>query len=135
MNPWLTILVVTVALLVSAGGGYLLVAGLFRLIANEPPAGSTPDPGELDRSDHPAEKVLRGGTWIGILERLATTASLLAGQVALVAVVVAIKGFGRFDQLKGNPAASEKFTVGTMASLLWAGAVGGLARLVLAWLA
>jgi len=76
------------------------------------------------------EEVLRGGTTIGYLERLAVVLSLLAGFPEAIAVVVAIKGIGRFSEL-ATSAARERFIVGTLASLLWAGAVGALARLAI----
>ena len=110
----LTVLIVVGALVVSCLLGWPVIASVLGRIPNE-------DKGE---------SVLRGGTYIGLLERAATTGSILAGQPALIAIVVAIKGFGRFDQLKGNPVASEKFTIGTLLSLTWATAVGALG----AWL-
>ncbi len=76
------------------------------------------------------EEVLRGGTTIGYLERLAVVLSLLAGFPEAIAVVVAIKGIGRFSEL-ATSAARERFIVGTLASLLWAGAVGAFARLAI----
>ncbi|WP_200847046.1 hypothetical protein [Microbacterium sp. 18062] len=76
------------------------------------------------------QEVLRGGTTIGYLERLAVVASLVAGYPEAIAVVVAIKGIGRFSEL-ATPAARERFIVGTLASLLWAGIVGALVRLAI----
>jgi hypothetical protein len=76
------------------------------------------------------QEVLRGGTVIGYLERLAVVASLVAGYPEAIAVVVAIKGIGRFSEL-ATPAARERFIVGTLASLLWAGLVGALVRLAI----
>ncbi len=75
-----------------------------------------------------ARTALRGGTWIGILERLAVTGCIVAGEPGGVAVVVAIKGLGRYPELKANPGASERFVIGTLASLLWSAAVGTLGR-------
>jgi hypothetical protein len=77
-----------------------------------------------------ATDALRGGTWIGYLERLAITGSIIAGFPTAIAVVVAIKGLGRYPELKGNPAASERFVIGTLASFLWA-TLCGVAGLVL----
>lgn len=76
---------------------------------------------------------LRGGTWIGVLERLAVTGTLLAGEPGGVAVVVAIKGLGRYPELRGGDDAgvSERFVIGTLASLVWSGAVGVLGRWLL----
>lgn len=76
------------------------------------------------------QEVLRGGTVIGYLERLAVVASLVGGFPEAVAVVVALKGIGRFSEL-ATPAARERFIVGTLASLLWAGLVGALVRLAI----
>lgn len=76
------------------------------------------------------QEVLRGGTVIGYLERLAVVASFVAGFPEAVAVVVALKGIGRFSEL-ATPAARERFIVGTLASLLWAGLVGALVRLAI----
>ena len=76
------------------------------------------------------EEILRGGTTIGYLERLAAALSLVAGFPAAIAVIVALKGVGRFTEL-ATPAARERFIVGTLASLVWACAVGAIAPLAL----
>jgi hypothetical protein len=68
----------------------------------------------------PVREILRGGAAIGYLERAALIGSVLAGQSAAVAVIVAIKGLGRYSELE-NAAARERFIIGTLASLLWAG--------------
>lgn len=80
-----------------------------------------------------ARAKLRGGTWIGVLERLAITGTLLAGEPGGVAVVVAVKGLGRYPELRAgdDPAVSERFVIGTLASLLWAAGVGVLGRWLL----
>jgi hypothetical protein len=83
-----------------------------------------------DGSEPGLEEVLRGGTTIGYLERLAVVLSLLAGFPEAIAVVVAIKGIGRFSEL-ATSAARERFIVGTLASLLWAGVIGALVRLAI----
>jgi hypothetical protein len=79
----------------------------------------------------PGEKreVLRGGLTIGILERIATTASILAGVPEAIAVIIAIKGVGRFSEL-GASEAQERFIIGTLVSLGWAALCGALAHLV-----
>ena len=74
-------------------------------------------------------EILRGGAWIGVLERAALTATLLAGWPEGLAVVAAVKGLGRFAELR-SPAAAERFIVGTLASALWAAACAGLALLL-----
>lgn len=68
---------------------------------------------------------LRGGAWIGGLERIAVAVSLLARWPEGIAVVLAIKGVGRYPELH-RPAASERFIVGTFTSVLWAVAVAGV---------
>ena len=65
-----------------------------------------------------AKQALRGGMWIGILERALMTGFILSGFTAGIAVVVAIKGLGRYPELNANT--SERFIIGTLTSLLWA---------------
>ena len=74
------------------------------------------------------EEILRGGTTIGYLERLAAALSIVAGFPAALAVIVALKGVGRFTEL-ATPAARERFIVGTLASLLWASVVAAIVPL------
>ena len=45
--------------------------------------------------------VLRGGAWIGYLERAAISATLLAGWPEGMALVLAVKGVGRYPELRG----------------------------------
>lgn len=77
----------------------------------------------------PVGEVLRGGAWIGILERAAIAVSLLAGVHEGVAIVIAIKGLARYPELR-VPGASERFIIGTFASLLWAAATAGVTFLI-----
>ena len=84
-----------------------------------------PDDGPV--GEH-ARAALRGGTWIGILERVSITACLIAGYPAGIAFVIAVKGLGRYPELRENPGVSERFVIGTLASMLWAVAVGALAH-------
>ena len=74
--------------------------------------------------------VLRGGLWIGFIERFAVAGAILMGQVSLIAVIVAVKGLGRFKEL-GTPEASEKFVLGTLASMTWAVLVAVVAQALL----
>ncbi len=74
-------------------------------------------------------EILRGGAWIGVLERAALTGTLLAGWPEGLAVVLAVKGLGRFAELR-TPAAAERFIVGTLASALWATACAGVVVLL-----
>ena len=78
-----------------------------------------------------AVAALRGGAWIGLLERLATTGALLYGEPSAIAVVVAVKGLGRYPELREHPAASERFVIGSLASLTWAAGIGFLGRWLL----
>lgn len=86
-------------------------------------ADDAPDPG-VSPVGPKARAALRGGTWIGILERVAITACLLAAYPGGVAVVVAVKGLGRYPELREHPDVSERFVIGTFASMLWATGIG-----------
>jgi hypothetical protein len=101
------------ALAAVTGGGPVATA---VLRAADPTSAASGGPGDPE--------VLRGGAWIGVLERAAVAGTLLLGWTEGLAVLVAIKGLGRFTELKA-PAAAERFIIGTLASLLWAaGCVG-----------
>lgn len=80
--------------------------------------------------DAPEREVLRGGTTIGYLERLGVAIAIIVGYPEAIAVVVAIKGVGRFSEL-ASAEARERFIIGTLASLLWACAIGAVARLAI----
>lgn len=140
-------------ILLSVVGGYYVTRGVLHLAARTGAAevasstGSTPpppppppevspgagassaaanpqaDPGPTGRD---AVAALRGGTWIGILERLAVTGLIFVGYPGGIAILVAIKGLGRYPELKDNPGASERFVVGTLASIVWAAGLGVL---------
>ena len=131
------------------GIGFLVAAGILLLllgiIAGSPLvslvlelAGSGTetlgDHGGIIVSDDSAKpvkrEILRGGMTIGYLERLAIIGAALAGQFAAVAIVVAVKGLGRFSELE-NSAARERFIIGTLVSIIWAAACA--APMVLAW--
>ncbi len=75
-------------------------------------------------------RILRGGAIIGVLERLAVCLAILAGQPVAIAYVVAIKGLGRFAELKETPVAAERFIIGTLTSMLWAAGVAALAKVL-----
>lgn len=120
MTVFWTVFVVVWAIGASAGLGAPLVGWLLKRI--EPDA-QTPG-------------VLRGGTWIGVLERLAITGSVLCGYPEAVAVIIAIKGLGRYPELRDTPAAerprtTERFIIGTLASYVWAGLLGALGLIVI----
>jgi hypothetical protein len=73
------------------------------------------------------QEVLRGGTTIGLLERIAVAGSVIAGFPEGIAVVVAVKGVGRFTELS-TPEAKERFIIGTLASFVWACACTALVK-------
>ena len=153
MNPWLVALVGVLTIAVGTLGGLPVTTGVLRLAARsrdagprEADTGEVPAPGAPTEEDGdgapgdvPAEAAaagdggptstaaraaLRGGTWIGLLERATVTGGLLLGYPTAVAFVIAVKGLGRYPELRDNPAASERFVIGSMASLVWASAVG-----------
>ena len=74
----------------------------------------------VTRGGHSQEE-LRGGVTIGLLERLAFLGCVLLGQPGGIAVIVAVKGLGRFNELNTEQT-RERFIVGTLASLVWVGA-------------
>ena len=106
-----------------AGGG-LLTAGVFRLV----------DGGSSARRDsmRSAGEVLRGGAWIGALERAAVYATLVAGWPEGMALVLGIKGLGRYPELKNqdHTGTAERFIIGTFTSVLWAAACAGVVTLL-----
>ena len=73
--------------------------------------------------------VLRGGAWIGALERVGLFGTLVAGWPEGVVAIVAIKAFARYPELKTGQAtgAIERFIIGTFTSLGWAAACAGVA--------
>lgn len=116
--PDLLIALAVGALAVAAGG--LLTAGVFRLV----------DGGSAARRDsmRSAGEVLRGGAWIGALERAAVYATLVAGWPEGMALVLGIKGLGRYPELKNqdHPGTAERFIIGTFTSVLFAAACAGV---------
>jgi hypothetical protein len=107
-------LVLTVLTSVVAGGP---VSAAMLRFADHSRAAGAPSPAD--------PTVLHGGAWIGALERLAVTASLLAGWPEGIAIALAVKGLGRYPELRA-PSAAERFIIGTFASVLWAGAAAGV---------
>jgi hypothetical protein len=78
----------------------------------------------------PAQRILRGGAIIGVLERLAVCLAILTGQPVAIAYVVAIKGLGRFAELKETPVAAERFIIGTLTSMLWATGIAATVKVL-----
>lgn len=133
------VLVVLGGLLAIVGGGPL-TALVFDLVdRRERPAaaghGADPPDTSLGDAITSAGHVLRGGAWIGALERVAIYAALVAGWPAGLAVVLAVKGLGRYPELRAGEdgvrtGAAERFIIGTFASVLWACACAGVVLLV-----
>jgi hypothetical protein len=128
-SRWLLVLL---AVLAVAGGGPLAVAVLavaddmterwaFRRRGVPATQPSAETPHTLTDGE-----VLRGGAWIGSLERAGIFATLVAGWPEGVAIVLAVKGVGRYQELSGNSDAAERFIIGTFASVLWACACAGV---------
>ena len=100
-------------------------------------AAGGPPPAELPLDLESPVSVLRGGAWIGYLERGAVAATLLASFPEGLALVLAVKGVGRYPELRdagsggrSGADAPEEFIIGTLASLLWAAAAAGTAALL-----
>ena len=79
-----------------------------------------------------AQKELPGGRWVGILERIAIYACIVSGFASGMAIVLAVKGLGRYADLKtesesGSSRKGELFIIGTFASVLWAAMWAGVA--------
>jgi hypothetical protein len=149
---------ITLALLTAGFAGWPVTALVFRLArtiddkadaaarsaeesADDPSADVTVDKEAADRqavektpdkdaADKVSTRILRGGAIIGVLERLAVCLAVLAGQPVAIAYVVAIKGLGRFAELKETPVAAERFIIGTLASMLWAAGVAALVKIL-----
>ena len=120
-------LVVVIAVL---GGGPVSTAILRGAERSGVPGVSRPtetiDPGDPLPPDR---EVLAGGLWIGALERAAIAACLLVGMAEGIALVLGLKGVGRYPELRETGAA-ERFIIGTFSSVLWASACAGVAILL-----
>jgi hypothetical protein len=87
-----------------------------------------------------AASVLRGGAWIGGFERAGVFAALVSGWPEGIAVVLGLKGLGRYSELKAEgPSAApaqggvaERFIIGTFCSVSWAVACAGVVAGLLA---
>lgn len=137
MNPVLAIalkvLVVCALGLLAVLVGSPVVTALFRRADPPRPAAATAkESADADQADAPgiraAAATLRGGRWIGMLERLAVFAAILAGFGEGIAIVLAIKALARYPELKATTSgAAERFIIGTFTSVLFSAACAGLA--------
>lgn len=74
----------------------------------------------------------RGGRWIGVLERAWVYIAIVVGSPTALAVLVAIKGLGRFGDLRdGDTAFAERFIIGTLISMGSAALVALVVRYLL----
>lgn len=136
MSAWAHAGIIIGALVVSVALGWAVTVGVLRL-AKAPevakPTYARDSHGRevpvLDAAAGAADPkpLLRGGLWIGIIERFAVTGAIIAGMPTLIAIVVAVKGLGRYPELKEQAGASERFIIGTLASLTVAVGMGLLA--------
>jgi len=110
------VIAMAAGLLAVLGGG-LVTTQVFTMVESE--------------ADQRAGEVLRGGAWIGGLERLAVFVTLLAGWGPGLAIVLAVKGLGRYPELRNqeDTGAAERFIIGTFTSVLWAAGCAALAIL------
>lgn len=117
-------LAVALSILASLVGGGPIARALLRLA----------DPGTPVAPKGPARtNVLTGGAWIGALERVAVTTTLLARWPEGLALILAVKGLGRYPELRSadQPGTAERFIIGTFGSTLWAAACAGVGLAVL----
>jgi hypothetical protein len=120
-----TALSLTLAALLAVLGGGSVTASVFALVDGNTSA-------DAEGSVRHAGEVLRGGAWIGALERAAVFVTLLAGWPEGAAVTLALKGLGRYPELRTEtPGAAERFIIGTFTSVLWAVACAGVAWLMI----
>lgn len=127
-----------VAIVAAFGAAAVLLGGrlvnkVFR-VAERARATEVPENAENPEEVAPltnAATYLRGGEWIGYLERVAVFGALLAGFPEGVAVAMVVKSFARYPEIKASSTgAAERFIIGTFVSVLFACACAGAA----AWL-
>ncbi|MFN8077811.1 MAG: hypothetical protein U0Q15_20660 [Kineosporiaceae bacterium] len=121
--------VVTGSVATGAAGSTATVVAPAAPLSGAGPA-SAPAPAAGQPAGPADARVLRGGAWIGMLERVAVVLSLLGGEAEGVAIALAVKSLGRYPELR-SPVAAERFIIGTFASVLWAAATATTAVLLL----
>ncbi len=119
------VLAVVVLGVIALAGGGLLTTLVFRQVDR----GDNVAPTDETDSVEAAREILRGGAWIGVLERTAIYASIVAGWPEGIAVVLAVKSLARYPELQAGKksAAAERFIIGTFVSTLFACACAGVA--------
>ncbi len=117
-EPGLLPLGLVLAVVAAVVGGGPATSAVLRMVPEPVPPGT----------GAPPAAVLRGGATIGVLERAAICVSALVGWPEGIAIVLAVKGLGRYPELR-EPGTSERFIIGTFTSVLWALACAGVAVL------
>lgn len=119
-GSWLAVGTAAFAALVSGGA---LTSAVLRLADASSRAGTA----------RVQPTVLRGGAWIGALERLALLGTLLSGWPEGLAAIVAVKAFARYPELQAGQGtgAIERFIIGTFTSLGWAALCAGIVQLLI----
>ena len=119
--PWSWAAVGIGAMAAVTTGGAVVLA-IFGLVD-----ASSPSSARVQRT------ILRGGAWIGAMERLAMLATILANWPEGILGVVTIKAFARYPELKTGQGsgATERFIIGSFASLGWAAASAGIVMILL----
>ena len=120
-------------------GGAILLSGILAVFLGGPL--TTWVFAHLDRPSGPsggvagiraAAVVMRGGQTIGLLERSAAFLTILAGYPEGVLAIIALKGLGRFAELRApSEGAAERFIIGSFTSLLWASALATAAQVAM----
>ncbi len=129
------LVLIAIFIVASAVLGWIITAAVLRIARVRRPL-REPDKVPVIEAKVPPVEVMRGGALIGVLERILITGVVMLGQLSLVAVVLAIKGLGRYPELKSTPEASERFIIGTLTSVavaLLAGYLGHVALLYISW--
>ena len=115
--------VIAVLGLAAVGVGSPLTLAMFRFV-DRATVEAAPDGDSVEA----AGQLLRGGAWIGCLERAAAYATVVAGWPEGLALIIAVKGLGRYSELRHvDTGAAERFIIGTLVSMLSACACAGLA--------
>lgn len=121
----------TAALLMAAQVGIVAVLGGTAVWAGKPlvlAVFQRADTRDKNNTLFAAAEKLRGGEWIGLLERLAVYATVVAHYPDGIAVVLVVKALARYPELKApSTGAAERFIIGTLVSVLFACAMAGLA--------
>ncbi|GAB3751071.1 hypothetical protein [Microlunatus parietis] len=121
---WLGVGAAAVSTVITGGTVTTIVLSLAR--ATAPTLQVGPSGARIQR------EMLRGGAWIGVLERIGIMASLLTWPEG-VALILAIKGLARYPELKAGATSgtAERFIIGTLVSFGWAAGCAGISWLII----